>query len=174
MAAPEHRALRSSPAPAPSPATNHNPGARAMTDIFEMLSNDHREVEQLFDRYRQTHDDVVAHEICDALTMHAEVEEQVLYPELRRIVDDGDDLANDAEAEHATMKLIIARVFESPPPDLRPVIDELRETVEHHVSNEERNLFPRLMDAGADGDALGQKLEAVRGESPSRSSGTVG
>jgi hemerythrin superfamily protein len=145
-----------------------------MTDVFEALSQDHRDAARLFDRYAATGEDSDAREICDALTMHAEVEEQVLYPELRRIVDDGDDLANDAEAEHATMKLIIARIFESPPPDLRPVIDELRETVEHHVSNEERNLFPRLMDAGADREALGQKLEAVRGESPSRSSGTVG
>jgi hemerythrin superfamily protein len=143
-------------------------------DLFEALSRDHRDVEHLFDRYAESADDAVAHEICDALTLHAEVEEQVLYPELRRIVDDGDDMANVAEAEHAAMKLLIARIYESPPPDLRPVIDELRRTVEHHVTEEERDLFPRLVDAGADSEALGQKLEAARGEAPSRSSGQVG
>lgn len=132
-----------------------------MTDIFDALSRDHRDVAHLFDRYDETADDAVAHEICDALALHAEVEEQVLYPELRRIVDDGDDMANVAEAEHAAMKLLIARIYESPPPDLRPVIDELRRTVEHHVTDEERDLFPRLADAGADAEALGQKLDAV-------------
>jgi hemerythrin superfamily protein len=145
-----------------------------MTDVFEALSQDHRDVARLFDRFEETGDDSDAREICDALTLHAEVEEEVLYPEVRRIVDDGDDVANDAESEHATIKLIIARIFESPPPDQRPVIYELRKTVEHHVTDEERNIFPRLIDAGADGDTLGQKLEAIRGEASSRSSGTVG
>jgi hemerythrin superfamily protein len=143
-------------------------------DLFEALSRDHRDVAHLFDRYDQSADDAVAHEICDALTLHAEVEEQVLYPELRRIVDGGDDMANVAEAEHAAMKLLIAHIYESPPPDLRPVIGELRRTVEHHVTEEERDLFPRLVDAGADSEALGAKLEAVRGEAASRSSGQVG
>jgi hemerythrin superfamily protein len=145
-----------------------------MTDVFEALSQDHRDAAGLFDRYEETGDDADARQICDALTLHAEVEEQVLYPELRRIVDDGDDLANEAEAEHATIRLIIARILESPPPDLRPVIDELRKGVEHHVTEEERTIFPLLLDAGVDADALGRKLEAVRGEAPSRSSGTVG
>lgn len=145
-----------------------------MTDVFGALSQDHRDAAHLFDRFEETGDDADAREICDALTLHAEVEEQVLYPELRRIVDDGDDLANDAEAEHAEIKLIIARILESPPPDLRPIIGEMRKVVEHHVTEEERSLFPLLLDAGADSEALSQKLEAVRAEAPSRSSGTVG
>jgi len=145
-----------------------------MTDLFDALSRDHRDVEQLFARYAETGDDVVAHRICDALTLHTEVEEAVLYPELRRIVDDGDDMANDAEAEHAAIRLLIARVYESPPIDLRPVIDEIRKGVEHHVMIEEGELFPQLREAGADAEALGRKLETVRGEASSRSSGQVG
>jgi len=145
-----------------------------MTDIFEMLSNDHREVEQLFDRYRQTHDDVVAHEICDALTLHTEVEEQVLYPVLRRIVDDGDDLANFAEDEHAAVKLLIARIYETPPIDIEPLVDDLRVNVEPHVQKEESSLFPKMREAGADAEELGRKADAVRGESATRTSGQVG
>ncbi len=101
-------------------------------------------------------------------------EEQVLYPELRRIVDDGDDLANVAEDEHGAVRALIARVYEAPPPDLAPLIDEMRQLVERHVESEENDLFPRLRDSGADAEALGRRADAARGEASSRSSGQVG
>ena len=115
-----------------------------MTDIFEALCVDHRDVERLFEQYRDQAEDAVARNICEALTMHAEVEEQVLSPELRRIVEGGDDLANDAEAEHGVVRLLIARIQETPPADLRPLVEELRKNVEHHVAAEESDLFSRL------------------------------
>jgi hemerythrin superfamily protein len=145
-----------------------------MTDIFESLARDHRDVEKLFARYAEIGDDAIAHDICDALTVHAEVEEQSLYPELRRIVDDGDDMANVAEAEHAAVKLLIARIYETPPADLHRVVDELRAAVERHVASEEGDLFPLLRESGADTAALGRKADAVRGEAASRRSGQVG
>jgi len=119
-------------------------------------------------------DDATARQICDALTLHAEVEEQVLYPEVRRIVDDGDDLVNDAENEHGAARALIARVYEAPPPDLEPLMNEMRAMVEEHVHSEESSLFSKLREAGADLDALGHRADAVRGEATSRSSGQVG
>jgi hemerythrin superfamily protein len=148
--------------------------AEAMTDLFESLSSEHRAVEDLFAAFEKDHDDATAREICDALTLHTEVEEQVLYPELRRIVDDGDDLANLAEDEHGAVRALIARVYEAPPIDLAPLIDEMRQLVERHVQSEETGLFPRLREAGADPEALGARAEAARGEATSRSSGQVG
>jgi hemerythrin superfamily protein len=145
-----------------------------MTDFFESLANDHRDVEKLFSAFETDHDDATAHEICAALTLHAEVEEQVLYPEIRRIVDDGDDLANAAEDEHGAVRALIARVYEAPPPDLGPLMDEMRQLVERHVQSEEVELFPRLRDSGADPEALGARADAARGEAVSRSSGQVG
>jgi len=145
-----------------------------MTDLFESLSGDHRDVERLFTSFEKDHDDATAREICDALTLHTHVEEQVLYPELRRIVDDGDDLANVAEDEHGAVRALIAHVHETPPPDLGPAIDEMRQLVERHVESEENDLFPRLRDSGADAEALGRRADAVRGEAASRSSGQVG
>jgi hemerythrin superfamily protein len=145
-----------------------------MTDIFESLTRDHRDVEQLFTRYAEGGDDAVAHEICDALTLHSEIEEQVLYPEIRRIIDGGDDLADIAEAEHATVRLLIARIWEAPPVELQPLIDELRGDVERHVASEENELFPQLLAAGANADALGQRVDTVRAEISSRSSAKPG
>jgi hemerythrin superfamily protein len=145
-----------------------------MPDLFELLSTDHRTVERLFATFDADHDDATAHEICDALTLHSEIEEQVLYPEVRRIVDDGDDLANTAEAEHGAVRALIARVYETPPADLTPLVNELRTLVEHHVESEETDVFPRLRESGADAEELGRKAESVRGEAGSRSSGQVG
>jgi len=145
-----------------------------MTDLLEALGREHSDVKKLFASYAESGDDATAHKICDALTLHAQVEEEVLYPEVRRLVDDGDDLANTAEAEHAAIRALIAHVYESPPPDLRPLVDELRRNVEHHVAIEESELFPMLRASGADVEALGQKFDAARGEASSRSSGQVG
>jgi hemerythrin superfamily protein len=145
-----------------------------MPDLFELLSTDHRNVNRLFVAFDADHDDAIAHEICDALTLHSEIEEQVLYPEVRRLVDDGDDLANAAEDEHGAVRALIARVYTAPPIDLAPVMNEMRALVEQHVQSEESDLFPRLRESGAEADALGHKADAVRGEASSRSSGQVG
>ena len=66
-----------------------------MADGFEMLAEDHRAVERLFETYVHDNEDSVAREICEELTLHTQVEEAALYPALRRYVDGGDDLADD-------------------------------------------------------------------------------
>lgn len=137
------------------------------TDIFDSLTADHREVEDLLDRARQGGDPVLVREACDALTRHAELEESVLYPELRRIVDGGDDMANDAAAEHAAIRTLVAQIYEAPPPDLAPILDALHSNVVDHVKIEEHEIFPALRDCGADAAELGRKLDAARGEASS-------
>lgn len=139
-----------------------------MADGFEVLSAQHREVERLFDQYGATADDAIAREICEKLTVHTEIEEKALYPEMRRLVDDGDDLADEAEAEHGVAKTIIARVYDSPPDDLRPVIDELQRIVTSHVRSEEDRLFPAMAESGVDAEALAARLDAATSEVSSR------
>ena len=145
-----------------------------MADGFGILSEQHRDVERLFDRYFATPDDATAREICELLTQHAETEEQALYPELRRIVDGGDDLADRAVAEHGVVKTIIARVYDSPPGDLGPLLEELRTNVTAHVRFEEEQVFPEMAEAGVDGAKLATLVHAATGEAPSQSSGQVG
>jgi hemerythrin superfamily protein len=136
-----------------------------MPDGFEMLVDDHQAVERLFETYVHDNDDSVAREICEQLTSHTMVEEAALYPALRRYVDDGDDLADIAEAEHSAVKTIIARIYDSPPEALLDLVTELRRDVEHHVRSEETDLFPRMRDSGIDADRLGADIEAARSAS---------
>jgi hemerythrin superfamily protein len=130
---------------------------------FEVLTAQHREVEALFVRYAGEPDDATARRICEMVTRHTELEEQALYPELRRLVDSGDDFADQAEAEHALAKTIIARIYDSPPDDLRPVVQELERTVSAHVRDEEDRLFPAMIEVGVDADKLASKLGAATG-----------
>ena len=125
-----------------APTARHH-RRKTLADGFEILSEDHREVERLFDTYRHDPEDSIAYDICGRLGVHTRIEEAALYPALRRYVDGGDDLADVAEQEHATAKSIIARIYDSPPGKLFDLVTELRSEVEHHVESEESHLFPR-------------------------------
>src|SRR5438477_436390 len=94
------------------------PEVATVDDGFQLLEEDHREVERLFSRYADSRDDVVAHDICSMLAEHSEIEDAALYPALRRLVDGGDDLADVAEQEHTAIASLIARVYDAPPGDL--------------------------------------------------------
>jgi hemerythrin superfamily protein len=132
-----------------------------MADGYELLEQDHAAIRHLFARYAEGPDDVPARDICVALTQHAEREEQALYPLLRRLVDGGDDLADAAEQEHATIKVLIERVELAPPADLAEVITEMQRLVDAHATHEEQELFAEMRDAGVDPDELGRRLEAA-------------
>jgi hemerythrin superfamily protein len=135
---------------------------------FDVLLSQHREVERQFRRYSDGPDDSIAREICEALTLHAAIEEKVLYPELRRMVDDGDDLADDAAAEHGLAKTIISRIYDSPPEDLRPLVADLERAIAAHVRFEEETLFPAMNDSGVDVDGLAGRLDLAASDVSAR------
>jgi hemerythrin superfamily protein len=145
-----------------------------MADGYEFLRREHRNVEMMFDQYRQQPDDALARRIAEALTMHTEAEETALYPQLRKYVDGGDDMAAEAEYEHATVKSQIARLYEAPPIDLAPLVRQIEQNVADHVRREEQEIFPAMQESGVDADGLARALERAQGEAPSRSSGNVG
>jgi hemerythrin superfamily protein len=145
-----------------------------MSDGYEFLTREHRQIEAMFEQYRQQPDDALARRIAEALTLHTEAEETALYPQLRKYVDGGDDLADEAEYEHATVKSQIARLYEAPPADLAALVRGIEQNVGDHVKREEQEIFPAMRESGVDADGLARALERSQGEAPSRSSGSVG
>lgn len=139
-----------------------------MADGFDLLEADHRRVDGLFENYLHDNDDVIAHDICQALTLHREIEEAALYPALRRYVDGGDDLADEAVSEHSAISMLIARVYDSPPPSLLDLMAEMRRDVQAHVESEESELFPAMRESGVDAQELGGALERARAEASAR------
>jgi len=80
--------------------------AAETTDAME-LRDDHRQVEALFKEYEQlaSSEDIaakeaVAKEICEKLTVHTQLEEEVFYPAARQVLDK-QEIIDEAEEEHA-------------------------------------------------------------------------
>ncbi|MES3026018.1 MAG: hemerythrin domain-containing protein [Pseudomonadota bacterium] len=141
-------------------------------DAISMLTREHREVEDLFKQYEALGERAksskkrIADQICTALTMHATVEEEIFYPSLREAgVKGADELLDEAVVEHASAKELIAQLQEMEPEDelYDAKVKVLAEQIEHHVKEEEKEMFPMVRKAKLDLEALGEEM-ALRKE----------
>ncbi|ATQ75813.1 hemerythrin [Massilia violaceinigra] len=138
-------------------------------DAIAMLEADHAKVKSLFEQFEGLSDrskaskKKVADQICLELSVHAEVEEQVFYPAVRGPVKD-DDLMDEAVVEHASAKELIAQIMEMDPgEDLYDAkVKVLSEQIEHHVKEEEEEMFPKVRKGKVDLVALGAEMEAFK------------
>lgn len=123
-------------------------------DAIQLLTQDHREVEQLFEEYKTLAESDadndedkrnLAQQICSMLEVHTTLEEEIFYPAARDAIDE-QDLLDEAEVEHASAKDLIALIMGSGPEE--PLYDArvqvLGEYVKHHVKEEEKELFPKV------------------------------
>jgi hypothetical protein len=143
-------------------------------NAIDLLKHDHDDVDKLFAEYEDSKDGsgqqkkALAARICDALTVHARIEEEIFYPAARRALDkdEGKDLIDEAAVEHQTLKDLIARLESAPLSD--PLYDAgvkvLSEYVKHHVKEEENELFPKCKSSGMDLEAIGNELAARKSE----------
>jgi hemerythrin-like domain-containing protein len=137
-------------------------------DAIALLTEDHKQVRQLFQEYRKLVEDdsesderqELAERLCALLTVHAMIEEELFYPSARDALDE-QDLLDEAEVEHDTAKDLISQIQEmDPDEDLYDAkITVLGEYVEHHVKEEEGELFPLLKKSELDLEELGQELQ---------------
>jgi len=140
-------------------------------NALDLLKRDHDEVDAMFRQFEDMKDDgdaavkeSLVEKICDALTVHAQIEEEIFYPAARRALqqEEGKDLLDEAAVEHQTLKDLVGRLESAPIDD--PLYDAgvkvLSEYVKHHVKEEEKELFPKVKSSGLDLADLGGKLEA--------------
>jgi hemerythrin superfamily protein len=133
-------------------------------DAVELLEEDHRKVEELFDEFDEAEEDderrgELAKQICRELTVHAEIEEEIFYPRALEATKDN-ELIDEAIVEHASVKHLIGEIEEMEPGDnlFDARIRVLEEMVKRHIQEEEEELFPELTSAGMDTAAVGQEL----------------
>jgi hemerythrin superfamily protein len=117
-----------------------------MPTVIELLTDDHRAIERLFDAYACSHDSEVALRLGDALVLHACVEEALLYPFVRTVYGAGERLADEAEDDHERVKAFVAEAEDTRGPALDELVSELRIDVGVHMRWEEEDLFPWLAD----------------------------
>ena len=145
----------------------------AEEDALSLLSSDHAELRQMFEEYRQLVDDnagddrrgELAGQICSALTVHAEIEEDIFYPALRERLED-ELLLDQAEVEHASARDLIEQIESMEPDDALydAKVLVLAEYVEHHAQEEENEIFPQAEKSGIDLDELGAEIAERRRE----------
>lgn len=138
---------------------------------IDMLTSDHRKVEKLFREYEDLVESkadgkkraALAAAICEELTLHAQVEEQVFYPAAKKATGE-DDLILEAAVEHDTVKYLIGEITEATRKDagFDAHLKVLGEYVKHHVKEEEGELFPKVKKSELDLDALGSKMSKLK------------
>lgn len=141
-------------------------------DAIKLLTKDHREVEALFKKFEEAKDDnaekadIVA-QICESLSIHAEIEEEIFYPAARdALSENGEDLLDEAEVEHASIKSFVAELEAAEPDDdlYDAKVKVLAEYVQHHVKEEEGEMFPKIKKADLDLEALGVEMATRKEE----------
>jgi hemerythrin superfamily protein len=147
-------------------ATTGGPGRQ---DALELLVRDHREIEQLFGRYRSAADEAeksaLARRVCVLLKAHARIEEEIFYPAARRRIEDK-ELVDEALLEHKAARELIDDIEAARPGD--PMnearMQVLSEQFAHHAHEEETELFPEVRMAEIDLMGLGGRLFARKQE----------
>ncbi len=137
-------------------------------DALKLLMDDHKEVKALFQAYEklvkaQATDEkkqAIAQQICTALTVHATIEEELLYPAAYDVLSE-DDLVDEATVEHASAKDLIAQIEGMEPSDdlYDAKVKVLSEYIEHHVKEEEKEMFPKLRKTELDLKELGASMK---------------
>jgi len=141
-------------------------------DAINLLMTDHDEVETLFKQFQKTKNDGagkadIVEQICKALTVHAAIEEEIFYPAARdALAEKDEDLLDEAEVEHASIKSLVEQIQEADPDDelFDAKVKVLCEYVTHHVKEEEGEMFPRIKKTGLDLEELGAELMELKQE----------
>jgi hemerythrin superfamily protein len=135
-------------------------------DAIAMLMADHKKVKKLFsdfDKLKEEGGDenksAIVNQICNELKIHTELEERIFYPAVRKAIDDS-DLMDEALVENAGAKELIAQLEDASPDDdlYDAKVTVLSEQIDHHVKEEEGQMFPKAKKANLDTEALGATM----------------
>ncbi len=166
-------ATATAPTTARSSSSSRRSGnGTAQRDAIAILKADHREVEQLFKAFEKTSDRAVAERkhivetIVEKLSVHAAIEEQIIYPWARAHIVDEDDQVLEALEEHRLVKFVLSELSLMSADDERfeAKTTVLIEMVRHHVKEEESELLLDLRDVATRAELLdfGRQLEAAK------------
>lgn len=147
--------------------TSNSP--KSSPDAIALLRADHQEVSGLFAQFEKSRTSKrkgeLAAKICTALTVHAQIEEEIFYPAFAAATKDK-SLVPEATVEHQTMKDLITQIEASSPdaPLYDAKVTVLGEYVKHHVKEEQNEIFPKARKSKLDLKGLGAQLRDRKAE----------
>jgi hypothetical protein len=141
-------------------------------NAIDLLEKQHREVEELFEEFEDAGENAkktkerLCRDISDRLAVHAEIEERLFYPEAKQ--ENTEEILRESVEEHLAMKRTLVDLMESGPEDEQfdAKMTVLKEQVEHHVEEEEKELFPKVRKACTKEELqdLGSRMETLAEE----------
>lgn len=155
---------------AASAAPKKAPARKAASkDATALLKEDHKRVAGLFEEFEKASSDTrkmaLVAQICQELTVHAQIEEEIFYPAVKAALKDH-EMVPEATVEHASVKDLIAAVEGKTPfgemYDAR--VKVMGEFVKHHVKEEEKEMFAKVRKTDLDLKALGEQMAARKEE----------
>ncbi len=138
----------------------------SQSKAFDLLVEDHKKVKKLFKQFEKTEDDNEKREIVDTtlaeLMIHAQVEEEIVYPVLRKVIEE--ELMDEADIEHYVAKVLMRELSKMKPSDeyYDAKFTVLGEIIEHHIEEEEGETFPK--GKKVDSEELAQQVLARKRE----------
>jgi hemerythrin superfamily protein len=122
------------------------------TDAIVILKNDHKQIRRLFKQFQSAGEsdtarkDQIVKEIIEALTVHTYLENEVMYPEVRKLLPDLEEDVLESYEEHHVADVLCAELYAMKPGDERfdAKTTVLIENVTHHIEEEEQEWFPKV------------------------------
>lgn len=145
-------------------------------NAIDLIKQDHRHVEGLFERFEQSNDEdgkrELVEEMIHELSIHAAIEEEVFYPSVREALPTGDQLVQESLHEHQEAKQLLSDLdgMDADDPNFDAKVTDLIQDVRHHVEEEENEILPGLqqrLDAQLLED-MGNELADAKGRAPTR------
>ncbi len=134
---------------------------------IEIIKNDHRKVEDLFEDFfiTEAEDDkeAIAQDICANLKVHMKMEEDVFYPEVAKISPEGKQMIDDSHREHRELKDLIEKLENIDPKSLQydSTLSSLEDATLHHVAEEERKVLPFSQENMSDEMGIGMTAKMI-------------
>lgn len=119
-----------------------------MPDVFQLLEQDHRTVQDLLTRIERSHDgrerEAMFRNVKNALELHSRFEEEKFYPSARKATGLNDEIEDDLE-EHEEADLLMNTIagLDASSKEWMERVKDLRRTLDHHIRDEEERLFPQ-------------------------------
>ncbi len=143
-------------------------------DACDLLDADHKAVKKMFTEFEALTEargstrekkHQLAEKICLELTVHAQIEEEIFYPPIRKAIKE-ELMMNEAEVEHTTARDLIAQIQAMQPGD--PLFDAkvlvLGEYIDHHVKEERNEMFPKARASKVDLVKMRDSLQSRKEE----------
>lgn len=137
-------------------------------NITELLTEDHREVDGLIAQLEGGADKETFTKLKNALLLHAQIEEGIYYPALEDF-EEAEELIDEAYQEHSDVEQLLDDMSAAEPnsEEFQDLLFQLKESVNHHVEEEEGQVFP-LSETLLGEDALekmGNEMSKMKSES---------